>query len=297
MTSLAEKERLKGRVQMIYFDPPYGIKFGSNWQVSTRKREVKDAKAEDLTRQPEQIKAFRDTWELGVHSYITYLRDRLTVARELLTESGSLFVQIGDQNVHLVRCVLDEVFGSENFCSAVIVTKTYGLSSPTAKVNVLSTICDYVLWYAKSLEQVKYRQLYVPKRIDEDAAQLLWVEDADGTRRRLTAEEKRSPSALPVERRLFRLDHIISAGWSESLSQPFVWNGQKYKVSANHHWKTTQAGLQNLTRAKRLQDSAGTLRYLRFVEDFPVSPLQNVWDDTGTGQFTERSACTLSKRP
>src|SRR5437868_620985 len=123
MTSLAEKERLKGRVQMIYFDPPYGIKFGSNWQVSTRKRDVKDAKAEDLTRQPEQIKAFRDTWQLGIHSYLTYLRDRMTVARELLTESGSVFVQIGDENVHLVRALLDEVFGSENCVAVIAFTK------------------------------------------------------------------------------------------------------------------------------------------------------------------------------
>src|SRR5205085_5393046 len=126
MTSLAEKERLRGHVQCIYFDPPYGIKFGSNWQVSTRKREVKDAKAEDLTRQPEQVKAFRDTWELGIHSYLSYLRDRLTVARDLLTESGSIFVQIGDENVHLVRCLMDEVFGSENNCGLITFKKTTG---------------------------------------------------------------------------------------------------------------------------------------------------------------------------
>ena len=124
MTSLAEKEGLKGKVQTIYFDPPYGIKFGSNWQVSTRKRDVKDGKAEDATRQPEQVRAFRDTWKLGVHSYLAYLRDRLVVARDLLTESGSIFVQIGDENVHLVRCVLDEVFGSENFVAQIAFKKT-----------------------------------------------------------------------------------------------------------------------------------------------------------------------------
>ena len=129
MASLAEKERLRGRVQCVYFDPPYGIKFGSNWQVSTRKRDVKDAKAEDLTRQPEQIKAFRDTWELGIHSYLSYLRDRLAAARDLLTESGSIFVQIGDENVHLVRCLMDEVFGSNNFCSLITFQKTSSASS------------------------------------------------------------------------------------------------------------------------------------------------------------------------
>src|SRR5687767_3601124 len=143
MTSLAEKEGLKGKVQTIYFDPPYGIKFGSNWQVSTRKRDVKDGKAEDASRQPEQVKAFRDTWKLGIHSYLAYLRDRLVAARELLTETGSIFVQIGDENVHLVRCVMDEVFGAENFVSEITFAKTAGASS-----DLLPGITDYVLWYA-----------------------------------------------------------------------------------------------------------------------------------------------------
>ncbi|HEV3261350.1 MAG TPA: DNA methyltransferase, partial [Gemmataceae bacterium] len=158
MTSLAEKERLKGRVQMIYIDPPYGIKFGSNWQVSTRKRDVKDAKVEDVTRQPEQIKAFRDTWEFGIHSYLSYLRDRLTVGRELLTESGSLFVQIGDENMHLVRSLLDEVFGSENFCSLISYAKT-----TTTTGRLLPGTADYLLLYAKDAKRVKYHQLYLEK--------------------------------------------------------------------------------------------------------------------------------------
>src|SRR5438067_8554677 len=154
MASLAEKERLRGQVQCIYFDPPYGIKFGSNWQVSIRKRDVKDAKAEDLTRQPEQIKAFRDTWELGIHSYLTYLRDRLAAARDLLTESGSIFVQIGDENVHLVRSLMDEVFGSENFCSMIQFVKTTGQTA-----EKLAAITDYILWYGKDSSQTKYRGL------------------------------------------------------------------------------------------------------------------------------------------
>ncbi len=153
MNSLAEKEGLKGKVQMIYIDPPYGIKFGSNWQVSTRKRDVKDGSAVDATRQPEQIKAYRDTWELGIHSYLAYLRDRLVVARELLTETGSVFVQIGDENLHLVRCLLDEVFGSENFVSQVVFQKTGGAST-----NLLAGTVDYLVWYAKRIESVKYRQ-------------------------------------------------------------------------------------------------------------------------------------------
>src|SRR5947209_9308606 len=176
MASLAEREGLRGKVQCIYFDPPYGIKFNSNFQWSTTSRDVKDGNAAHITREPEQVKAFRDTWRDGIHSYLTYLRDRLTVARDLLTAPGSIFVQIGDENVHLVRALMDEVFGAENFCAAIVVTKTYGMSSPTARVNVLSTICDYVLWYAKDIERVKYRQLYIPKRLDEDSTQLLWIE-------------------------------------------------------------------------------------------------------------------------
>ncbi len=155
MTSLAEKEGLKGKVQTIYLDPPYGIKFGSNWQVSTRKREVSDGKLTDVTRQPEQIRAFRDTWELGIHSYLTYLRDRLVVARELLNETGSIFVQIGDENVHLVRSLLDEVFGSENFVSLITFAKTSGATG-----EYLQAVADYILWFAKDRDQLKHRDVY-----------------------------------------------------------------------------------------------------------------------------------------
>jgi len=158
MTSLAEKEGLKGKVQTIYLDPPYGIKFGSNWQVSTRKRDVKDGKAEDATRQPEQVRAFRDTWKLGIHSYLAYLRDRLAAARDLLTETGSIFVQIGDENVHLVRNLLDEVFGSDSFVSIIAVKKT-GLKGS----RYLDSILDYVLWYGKNTEHTKYRAPLVEK--------------------------------------------------------------------------------------------------------------------------------------
>jgi len=165
MTSLAEKEGLKGKVQTIYFDPPYGIKFGSNWQVSTRKRDVKDGSASDATRQPEQVRAFRDTWKLGIHSYLSYLRDRLTVARDLLTESGSIFVQIGDENVHLVRSVLDEVLGSENFVSLISFAKTTGFSG-----SYLSNVSDYIIWFAKNLGSLKYRQLHKDKEAGEAGA-------------------------------------------------------------------------------------------------------------------------------
>src|SRR4029077_10075780 len=163
MASLAEREKLRGKAQMIYIDPPYGIKFGSNWQVSARKRDVKDGKLEDIAREAEQIKAFRDTWELGIHSYLTYMRDRLSVARDLLAESGSIFVQIGDENVHLVRSLMDEVFGSENSCGFITFKKTTGSGSFSGGTNVLSAISDYLLWYAKDINHVKYRQLYREK--------------------------------------------------------------------------------------------------------------------------------------
>ncbi len=188
MTSLAEKEGLKGKVQTIYLDPPYGIKFGSNWQVSTRKRDVKDGKAEDATRQPEQMRAFRDTWKLGIHSYLAYLRDRLVVARDLLTETGSVFVQIGDENVHLVRCVLDEVFGSENFCGTNCVRqRRAGWHRTFSRIAF-----DLLLWYAKDNEHVKYRQLYLDKSREEGTASNYgWIHLSDGTRRRMTQARKK----------------------------------------------------------------------------------------------------------
>src|SRR5207248_288301 len=186
MTSLAEKEGLKGKVQTIYLDPPYGIKFGSNWQVSTRKRDVKDGKAEDATRQPEQVRAFRDTWKLGIHSYLAYLRDRLMVARDLLTETGSVFVQIGDENVHLVRNVMDEVLGSENFVSLITVRKTGGTTG-----KFLAGTADYVLWYGKDTERTKYRQLFTPKGGEgSEPSSYDLIELADGTRRRMTDDER-----------------------------------------------------------------------------------------------------------
>ncbi len=192
MTSLAEKEGLKGKVQTIYFDPPYGIKFGSNWQVSTRKRDVKDGKIEDATRQPEQIHAFRDTWKYGVHSYLATLRDILTTARELLSETGSVFVQIGDENVHLVRCVLDEVFGSANFCSLISYTKT-----TTTTGRLLPGTTDYVLWYAQDSEKVKYRPLFIEKALGgAGAAKYDQLQLPDGSRRGMLSDERANPNSI-----------------------------------------------------------------------------------------------------
>ncbi|MGN6562677.1 MAG: DNA methyltransferase, partial [Thermomicrobiales bacterium] len=207
MTSLAEKEGLRGKVQCIYVDPPYGIKFNSNWQVSTRKRDVKDGKAEDLTRQPEQIKAYRDTWELGIHSYLTYLRDRLTVARDLLTESGSIFVQIGDENVHLVRCLMDEVFGRENSCGLITFKKT-GASTD----DLLPSGDDYILWFAKNREVVKYRQLYKSRILGEPGTEeYIFVETPNGTTRSATSEELAGIHPLEPGYQAFRPTTLTSS--------------------------------------------------------------------------------------
>ncbi len=288
MTSLAEKEGLKGKVQTIYFDPPYGIKFGSNWQVSTRKRDVKDGKAEDLTRQPEQIRAFRDCWRIGIHSYLAYIRDILTAARELLTETGSIFVQIGDENVHLVRSVVDEVFGSENFCSQVSFRKTSAVSSPMARVNVLAGVSDLLLWYAKSRDSVKYRQLYLEKSIETDEAGVYaWVQLPNGTRRRMTAQERSRAEPLPTGARVFRVDNATSTGFSDTLSARVTFGSSTYEAGDNKHWKTTPDGMHCLARAERLVPAGKTLGYVRFIDDFPVYPIVNFWPDTGTGSFTE----------
>lgn len=281
MTSLAEKEGLKGKVQCIYLDPPYGIKFGSNWQVSTRKREVKDGKAEDATRQPEQIRAFRDTWKLGVHSYLAYLRDRLVAARELLTETGSVFVQIGDENVHLVRSVLDEVFGSRNFCAQIAFKTTGGQAA-----RRLASVCDLILWYAKDQEHVKYRQLYLNKVGEGEAGRYQWTESPDGkTLRELSDEELANSRLLPAGWRMLVHDNITSQGLSADSSRPFSWAGREYKLPTNSHWKTTPVGMEKLAAANRLMAVGATLRFKRFLDDFSVSPVDSVWEDTATSGF------------
>ena len=260
MNSLAEKERLKGKVQMIYMDPPYGIKFGSNWQVSTRKRDVRDGKAADVTRQPEMIKAYRDTWELGVHSYLSYLRDRLTVSRELLTESGSIFVQIGDENVHLVRAVMDEVFGSDNFCSAIVYQK-----APYATSSMLPPVYDTLLWYAKARGAARYRQLFRERDRHEIEDKYRYTDDR-GER--------------------FQSVSLISPG-PASTSQPFTYGGRIYNPPTGSHWKTTMDGLERVAVAGRLFAARNSLRFKSRPSDFSVSIRHNIWTDTITGSFTE----------
>jgi adenine-specific DNA-methyltransferase len=284
MTSLAEKEGLRGKVQMIYLDPPYGIKFGSNWQVSTRKRDVKDGKIEDATREPEQIRAFRDTWQLGIHSYLSYLRDRFTAARELLTESGSIFVQIGDENVHLVRSIMDEVFGSENFISIIGVRKTAG-----ATAVFLPGITDFIVWYAKNTAATKYRSLFREKALgDEGAGNYSWLELADGTRRKVEKEEFADPNIIPTGARVFAYDNLTSQSAGRAKGEgaaswfPVEFDGRTFRPSMQVRWKTNEAGMSALKAAKRLGVTGSTLWYVRYLHDFPAFPLANAWDDTAS---------------
>lgn len=283
MASLAEKEGLKGRVQMIYMDPPYGIKFGSNWQVSTRKRDVQDGKSADATHQPEQIKAFRDTWELGIHSYLAYLRDRLVLARELLTDSGSLFIQIGEENIHLVRCLLDEVMGVENFLAVITFRTTSDRGGKT-----LGTNSDYLIWYAKTAEQVKYRSLFVRRLYEDDiGGRYTRVELIDGRRRIMTTDERSDPTTLPEKARIYRHDNLTSQGTGVTGKFPFSVDGITFGPGIGT-WKTHQEGMRRLSNAKRLAyPTQNSLTYVRFFDDFPFSSYANVWIDTQTGAFTD----------
>lgn len=284
MASLARREDLAGKVQMIYLDPPYGIRFASNFQSEVGRRDVKD-KEQDLTREPETVKAYRDTWTLGVHSYLAYLRDRLLLARELLTDSGSIFVQISDENLHRVRCVMDEVFGADNFCSVITFKKTAGANSPMAKLNVIGAVSDYLLWYAKDGDRLKYRQVFERKSTVHGESAYSLVDLPSGERRRLGAAEQREPGSTGESGLVLRLDNLTSPGWSEKLSAPMSHNGGEFRLSGNLHWKTTADGVRRLSQARRVEAVGNSLAYVRYLADFPVVPRQNLWTDTATGGF------------
>ncbi|MCB0536613.1 MAG: site-specific DNA-methyltransferase [Bacteroidetes bacterium] len=281
MNSLLEKEGMGGKVQMVYFDPPYGIRYGSNFQPFVNKRDVKDGKDDDLTTEPEMIKAFRDTWELGIHSYLTYLRDRLLLAKDLLHESGSIFVQISDENVHHVREILSEVFGSENFVSTIFFKTTGGFDTST-----LSRVGDYLLWFAKDITKIKYRKLYEEYQPQVGEVGYNWIMFPDGTSRGLTADEKRNPSKIPRDGKVYKATSIKSQGATNS-PQEFEFKGKKYYPGPSHHWKTSVEGLQRLAEKNRIHLAANSIQYIRYNDDFPYKQLTNIWLDTGTGSFGE----------
>jgi len=277
MESLIHYENLRGKVQMIYIDPPYGIKYDSNFQqrVDSTKNDEKDAADDVLT-----IKAFRDTWALGIHSYLSYLRERLYLCRELLTTSGSVLVQINDDNVHLVRALMDEVFGAGNHFATVVFNKTTGFTDQR-----MSCVYDCLVWYARDIEQIKYRQLYQPKAIGlEGSGNYRYAELPDGTRRQLTDEELEAIDRLPAGWRVFRLDNIMSQGEAKE-PQPFEFEGKTYYPAANSHWKTTVEGMRRLVEKGRVTAVGKRLYYIRFYDDFTVSPINNMWNDMGRSGF------------
>jgi adenine-specific DNA-methyltransferase len=284
MNSLKERELMEGKVQTIYVDPPYGIKYASNFQSQINRRDVKDTD-EDLTREPEQIQAYRDTWELGVHSYLTYLRDRLLPCRDLLHQTGSIFVQISDDNLHRVRCLMDEIFGSENFCALIAFQKTGGLTRA-----LIETITDYLLWYAKDKSQVKYHQLYQAKTLGDLSSDITpWMlESPDGLEsRRMSKDELSNPTFRPSGWRIFRPGPLTSQGHSPGTSVPYVFQGETFSPGPNRHWTTAPERLDRLAAAERIFKYGKTIQHRLYPDDFPVIPLKNVWQDTQLGGFSD----------
>ena len=277
MNSLLEKEGMAGKVQMVYIDPPYGIKYGSNFQPFVNKRDVKDGKDEDLTAEPEQIRAFRDTWELGINSYLTYLRDRLLLARELLTESGSVFVQISDENVHHVRELMDEVFGVSNLVSQISFRTTAARAG-----GLLDNIADHVIWYAKNKGQAKYHQIFVFRPVETES-NYDWIE-TDGEYRELNDLERWTPQDK-LNGRKYALADLTSQGFTERGHFGFHHNGQDFTPNADRHWSTTESGLRRLSTEGRLQVKGKNLFYRRYLDDYPVRAIPNLWEDTASGGF------------
>ena len=291
MNSMLEFEGLGGQVQMVYEDPPYGVKFGSNFQPFVRKRDVKHGGDDDMTREPEMVKAYRDTWELGLHSYLTYLRDRLLLAKELLHESGSVFVQISDENLHHVREVMDEVFGARNLCALITFKKTGGQSS-----DLLPSVGDFLLWYAKDIGRVKNRKSYFLKSPGEEGAkQYNWVELQDGERRPMTREEAES-GALEEGAKIFQPYPLVSMGAS-TKDQPFEWSGRTFHPSPNRHWSVTADGLAKLASSNRLLAQGNTLRFVNYLSDYPVSPYTSMWTDTQTSGFASDKLYVVQTLP
>ena len=289
MASLAEREGLKGQVQCIYIDPPYGIKFNSNFQWSTTSRDVKDGKADHLTREPEQVKAFRDTWADGIHSYLTYLRDRLTVARDLLTESGSVFVQIGDENVHRVRALMDEVFGEENFCRLITFVKTTGQTD-----NLLASVSDYLVWYARDRSKVKFRQPLKLKDLQgEGGSAYNNARLIGGETRSLTAEEQ-GGAELPENQRVFRIDNLTSQSPGTRYNVQF--HGRNFFPKG--YWKTQESSMARLVRADRVQPaSSKNLYYVRYFDDYLALAMADNWDDTSIAGFASDKRYVVETSP
>lgn len=293
MTSLLEREGMAGKVQCIYMDPPYGIKYGSNWQMKLNNPKMKDGSDEDLTGEPEQIKAYRDTWELGVHSYLGYLRDRLLVGQQLLRESGSCFVQISEENVHLVRCLMDEVFGSTNFVSQITFQKSGGTSS-----DVIERMSDFLIWYAKDKPSLKKRQLLEPKEaspnFDRDYA---WVDLPDGSYRKLTKQEIADPSLLPKASRRFRLSPCNSQQASKTRTTIHTFKGHEYHPGSDRHWSIDPAHFDKPIVQERLVGVGNSLMYKLYVDEAPGGPYRSVWMDTAMAGLSAEKLYVVQTSP
>ena len=288
MASLAEREGLRGKVQCIYIDPPYGIKFNSNFQWSTTSRDVKDGNAGHITREPEQVKAFRDTWRDGIHSYLTYLRDRLTVARDLLAESGSVFVQIGEENLHRVRCLLDEIFGSDNF----VIQINYRNKNPLGQAG-LASVFDTIIQYAKNREATKFRSLFTDRVLIEEP-EFRYIATGGGVYDKVA---RKDILALPEDsyQHIFRRSVLVSSGYTKSCTYEFEFQGKLYKPITGRSWRTHDVGMSRLVKSNRIMLMGSNPQYRQFYSDFRLMQLQNVWDDTAAGDLKIYVVQTLSK--
>jgi adenine-specific DNA-methyltransferase len=300
MNSLLQYEGMGGKVQMIYMDPPYGVKFGSNFQPFVRKRDVSHGDDEDMTREPEMVQAYRDTWELGLHSYLTYMRDRLTLSRELLSQSGSIFVQISDENIHHVRELMDEVFSADNFCGLVAFRTTGGQSTA-----LLSTSTDFLLWYAKDkgAARTRFHNPTTPKRGGSEASgQYTLIEPGDFSAdpRSMTDEELEGTIPVPEGWRILAHDTLYSQGSpSDPEDRTFTWRDRSFTCPPNTHWKpgVKSGGVERLAKANRLMLVGNTLRYKRYVDDFPVYLMDNVWNDTAISGFARKKQYAVETSP
>ena len=293
MNSLLQKESMAGKVQCIYMDPPYGIKYGSNFQPFVNRRNVKDGKDDDLTSEPEMIKAFRDTWELGVHSYLTYIRDRLLLTRELLTESGSCFVQISDENVHHIREIMDEIFGVNNFVSLITFRKNVPLFAP----KLLGSYCDYLLWYGKNKKNIKYRRIYKDKFLGKNSSFKHLIFE-DGSKRRMSKEEQENPEKIPKDAEPFILQNLLSSGYTQSCYYDFEFEGRTIN-RGKYSWSTTKEGMEKLIAAGRVYGSGIRPGYIQKLSDYPVTPIDSIWSETGPAKdqkYIVETSKTVSQR-
>lgn len=288
MNSLLQYEGMGGKVQMIYIDPPYGVKFGSNFQPFVRKRDVKHNDDDDFTREPEMVQAYRDTWELGLHSYLSYLRNRLLLSREFLTDSGSVFVQISDENVHHVRELMDEVFGGENFVANI----TYKTKKMTmGNTSTIETIGDHIIFYAKCIRNLKCHSLFTFKDWREDH-HWRYIELPNGERRTMTTEERNNPDTIPEGSKVFIPLDLRPSGYFTTGDFVFEFNGTKYSPGTGKSWRTNKEGMDNLAKYNRLYETSKALTYVLYHDDYPVSRITNFWNDTeGAYQASGLSRC------